>query len=55
MARSGFYTNRLRMAEIIRVFESAGFKVTSLTANRWDKLPTPVGGVRAGVPRLRSC
>jgi hypothetical protein len=52
MARSGFYTNRLRMVEIIRVFESAGFKVTSLTANRWDKLPTPV---EAFAPEFRDC
>jgi hypothetical protein len=42
MARSGFYTNRLRMTEIIRVFESVGFAVATLSTNRWDELPTPI-------------
>lgn len=41
MARSGFYTNRLRMAEMIRVFETAGFTVTTLATKRWEVMPTP--------------
>lgn len=42
MARSGFYTNRLRMPDLIRTFEAAGFKVQILTQSRWDALPTPL-------------
>jgi SAM-dependent methyltransferase len=42
MARSGFYTNRLRMTDIIRAFEAAGFRVQVLAASRWDALPTPL-------------
>jgi len=42
MARSGFYTNRLRMMEIIRIFENAGFAISALTSTRWDDLPTPL-------------
>jgi hypothetical protein len=45
MARSGFYTNRMRMAEIIRVFESAGFRVSALTQTRWNELPTPLAAL----------
>jgi Methyltransferase domain len=41
MARSGFYTNRLRMSEIIGQFEAVGFTVDALTACRWEALPTP--------------
>lgn len=41
MARSGFYTNRLRMSDIIRSFEQAGFRVQVLDASRWSDLPTP--------------
>jgi hypothetical protein len=41
MARSGFYTNRLRMSELIGILESAGFVVDVLTTSRWDTLPTP--------------
>lgn len=41
MARSGFYTNRLRMAEMVRAFESAGFRVNIVTVQRWEAMPTP--------------
>lgn len=52
MARSGFYTNRIRMAEMLHVFESAGFQVASLVATRWQDLPTPV---KALAPEFRNC
>jgi SAM-dependent methyltransferase len=39
MANSGFYTNRLRYNEIIRIFEEEGFNVEINNINRWDKLP----------------
>ncbi len=42
MARSGFYTNRLRLPEIMRIFQDAGFRVASLSTTRWERLPTPV-------------
>lgn len=38
---SGFYTNRLRSAEILRSFEDAGFEVEIVDIQRWDRLPTP--------------
>lgn len=41
MARSGFYTNRLRRTEIIRTFEEAGFAAAVATMQCWDALPTP--------------
>ncbi len=41
MARSGFYTNRMRRSEMLRSFESAGFTLEVLGVTRWDALPTP--------------
>jgi SAM-dependent methyltransferase len=52
MARSGFYTNRLRMSEIVGVFESAGFTVSGLHAARWEALPTQP---RALAREFQSC
>lgn len=39
MARSGFYTNRLRHAEIVARFEAAGFGCRVDGIKRWDALP----------------
>ena len=39
MARSGFYTNRLRMSELVRIFESAGFIVNVVAIMRWEAMP----------------
>jgi SAM-dependent methyltransferase len=41
MADSRFYTNRLRYAELLRMFREAGFKTEVIRERRWDKLPTP--------------
>jgi len=41
MARSGFYTNRLRMAQILEIFAAAQFAVQVIATRRWDRLPTP--------------
>ena len=41
MARSGFYTNRLRHSEMIDVFRQAGFAVEVVATSQWDHLPTP--------------
>ncbi|MCB0337010.1 MAG: methyltransferase domain-containing protein [Bdellovibrionales bacterium] len=38
--RSGFYTNRLRMAEICDLSRGAGFNVELATIDRWEYLPT---------------
>jgi SAM-dependent methyltransferase len=38
-ARSGFYTNRIRYAEMIEIFERAGFDVEVTETNRWQMLP----------------
>ncbi len=40
-ATSGFYTNRLRVSEILKLAADAGFDVQVLRADRWDQLPTP--------------
>jgi Methyltransferase domain len=39
--KSGFYTNRLRCAEIVRSCEEAGFMVDLPAVDRWDILPIP--------------
>jgi SAM-dependent methyltransferase len=41
MASSGFYTNRIRYAEMIDLFGQAGFDVEVLGVDRWNSLPTP--------------
>lgn len=41
MARSGFYTNRLRRSEMIDIFEAAGFVVEVVDEIRWESIPTP--------------
>ena len=41
MARSGFYTNRIRYQEMLNLFNQAGFAYEVVATNRWDKLPTP--------------
>jgi len=37
--QSGFYTNRIRYSEMLKLFKDAGFVVNVLDAARWDKLP----------------
>jgi SAM-dependent methyltransferase len=41
MARSGFYTNRLRQREVLEVFSAAGFRPLMVDSSRWESLPTP--------------
>lgn len=41
MARSGFYTNRIRYSEMLRLFQQAGFDASVVAVSRWDRLPTP--------------
>ena len=41
MTRSGFYTNRIRYTEMIKLFKQAAFKVNITEVQRWDELPTP--------------
>lgn len=40
MASAGFYTNRVRFAEFLRLFEQAGFAVETAEIVAWDHLPT---------------
>ncbi|MBE0435426.1 MAG: methyltransferase domain-containing protein [Methylomicrobium sp.] len=40
-SRSGFYTNRIQMNEMLAMFASAGFDVDVLDVRRWEALPTP--------------
>jgi hypothetical protein len=39
MARSGFYTNRIRFAEMMRVFAREGFESETITVSRFDSMP----------------
>ena len=39
MASSGFYTNRLRYADLLGRFERAGFSVEVTHVDRWSELP----------------
>lgn len=39
MARSGFYTNRLRYSDMLRRIKSAGFDIHSTDPDRWSDLP----------------
>lgn len=41
MARSGFYTNRLRYSEMVELFRQAGFEVKVVSTGRWHAVPTP--------------
>lgn len=40
-ARSGFYTNRIRYAEMLEMFRNAGFDVQVTKTFTWNDLPTP--------------
>ena len=39
MAKSGFYTNRIRYFQMLRIFEQAGFNAEATIIETWDKLP----------------
>jgi len=39
LARSGFYTNRIRFSEMMRLFAAEGFNVESLVTRRFESLP----------------
>jgi len=39
LARSGFYTNRIRFGEMMRLFAAAGFSVERLITSRFESLP----------------
>ena len=39
---AGFYTNRLRLNDWIRLYESEGFKIIDIEIRKWDKLPIPI-------------
>jgi hypothetical protein len=41
MATSGFYTNRMRYSEMMRLFGSVGWRDTRGLPTCWDVLPTP--------------
>ena len=42
MTHSGFYTNRIRYPESLKLFRDGGFSVEIVKIDYWDKLPTPV-------------
>jgi hypothetical protein len=42
MARSGFYTNRIRYAEMLDIFRCQGYTVEVVQKISWDSMPTPI-------------
>ena len=38
-SNSGFYTNRLRYSQIIKIFETSGFNVQILRQKKWNRYP----------------
>ena len=38
-SNSGFYTNRLRYSQIIKIFETSGFNVRILRQKKWNRYP----------------
>jgi hypothetical protein len=40
-ARSGFYTNRLRLSDMVEAFQAAGFSVAVPQRDTWPALPIP--------------
>ncbi len=51
-SNSGFYTNRLRLGEVVRIFETSGFSVEVRDQTRWQKLPTPRGAMDSAFQAL---
>jgi Methyltransferase domain len=41
VAGAGFYTNRLRFSELLRLFEEARFRSEVVGVTRWEEPPTP--------------
>jgi SAM-dependent methyltransferase len=41
MAKSGFYTNRIRYGSLLALFQEAGFNAEIRKITRWKTLPTP--------------
>ena len=52
MRSAGFYTNRIRFAEMAQLFDAAGFAAEYPTVSRWDALPTPRHRMDAAFARL---
>jgi len=43
--KSGFYTNRLRFYQLIKIFKDSGFDVEINTIDKWDKLPIRISRI----------
>jgi cyclopropane fatty-acyl-phospholipid synthase-like methyltransferase len=52
MAQSGFYTNRIRSAEMQQALRNAGFALTAVSVGKWERLPTPLNKL---APPYRNC
>jgi len=52
LARSGFYTNRIRFSEMCDCFLQAGFALDIVKIDRWASLPTPRSALAAAFSRL---
>jgi len=46
IARSGFYTNRIRYTEMLEHFEAVGFDIEVAGVDRWGTTPTPRAKLR---------
>lgn len=52
MARSGFYTNRLRPSQLLELFDRAGFEAEVVHTARWAGLPVPRGRLHPDYKRF---
>ena len=45
IAKSGFYTNRIRYSEMLDIFRKSGLNIDVIKQSKWDVLPTPKGSL----------
>lgn len=50
--KSGFYTNRIRSGQMVKLFEQAGFECSLARVLRWGTLPTPLAKLDAPFRQL---
>ena len=41
ISNSGFYTNRIRYSEMLKIFKNTGFSISIVSKKTWSELPTP--------------
>ena len=52
IAKSGFYTNRIRHNEMLDLFQKANFDTQVIKVDRWNTLPTPIAKLAHNFKKL---